>query len=242
MFSPTLSVFTKPWQNVALETLADQIAAWGFQGIELPVRKGFQVEPERAVDALPEAGAVFRKRGLRIFSVATQFDESMIRACAAADVSILRIMLPIDVSLGYRASVDRFRRTADSLTALLRETGVVAGVQNHAGNFVGSAVGLMEAIAPLDPAHFQAVLDLGHTALAGEPEPIALEVAAPRLAMVNLKNAVRRETGRDRAGASTWAVQSSGGVCSVWWSMTCTLGWATMPRTLLSDWVSTSST
>ncbi|MEZ5277340.1 MAG: sugar phosphate isomerase/epimerase [Opitutaceae bacterium] len=207
MFSPTLSVFTKPWQRDSLESLADQIAAWGVQGIEFPVRKGFQVEPGNALDRLPEAGAVFRKRGLRIISVATHFDGSMIRSCAAAGVSILRIMLPVDPSLGYRASVDRFQRTADSLTPLLRETGVVVGVQNHAGNFVGSAVGLMEAMAPLDPACFQAVLDLGHTALAGEPEPIALDLAAPRLAMVNLKNAVRRETGRDRTGASTWAVQ-----------------------------------
>lgn len=204
--SPTLTVFTKPWPRDSLESLADQVVSWGFDGVELPVRRGFQVEPGNALEGLPPAQALFRERGLRIVSVAADLNPSAIRACAAADVSILRIMLPIDLRRGYRASIDDFRRTAESMAPLLRETGVVVGVQNHAGNFVGSALGLVDALSPLDPSSFRAVLDLGHTALAGEPEAIALDLATPRLAMVNMKNAIRRETGRDAAGALHWTV------------------------------------
>ena len=40
-----LTVFTKPWKNDSLEALAERVATLGFQGIELPMRDGFQVNP-----------------------------------------------------------------------------------------------------------------------------------------------------------------------------------------------------
>ncbi len=214
---PVLTIFTKPWGTLTLEALADQVASWGFNGIELPVRPGFQVEAQSALEELPKAQRVFSERGLKIVSVAGGLDEATVRACAAAEVPILRVMLRIDVERGYRVSVAEFQQTADSLTPLLRETGVVIGLQNHAGDFVGSAVGLMDALAPLDPACVRAVLDLGHTALAGEPEPIAIDVASPRLAMINLKNAIYRLTGENPDGDKTWArrwINGKGGITS----------------------------
>lgn len=201
---PILTVFTKPWKTIPLEALADQVATWGFHGIELPVRNGFQVEPQNALTDLPAAQRHFEERNLKIMSVAGTLDESTIRACAAADVPILRVMLRINLDRGYRASVQAFQATVDALTPLLQETGVVVGLQNHCGDFVGSAVGLMDALAPLNPACARAVLDLGHTSLAGEPVPIAIDVASPRLAMVNLKNAVYREVVTDDPMVKTW--------------------------------------
>ncbi|RKX35700.1 MAG: sugar phosphate isomerase/epimerase [Verrucomicrobia bacterium] len=222
---PVLTVFTKPWKTLTLEALADQVASWGLHGIELPVRPGFQVEPQDALETLPEAQRVFKDRGLKIVSVAGDLDEAAVRACAAAEVPILRVMLRIDLARGYRVSVAKFQETADSLTPLLRETGVVIGLQNHAGDFVGSAVGLMDVLAPLNPACVRAVLDLGHTALAGEPEPIAIDVASPRLAMVNLKNAIHRVVNEDEDGVKTWKTHwttARGGLTS----------WATAVSTL----------
>ncbi len=46
MKQPPITVFTKPWQKLTLEELADLIKGLGFDGIELPVRPGFQVEPD----------------------------------------------------------------------------------------------------------------------------------------------------------------------------------------------------
>jgi len=205
VIDPVLTVFTKPWKAPPLEALADQVASWGFHGVELPVRAGFQVEPQAALDALPRAQRIFGERDLKIVSVAGNLDEATIRACAAAKVPILRVMLRINIERGYRASVEEFQAAVDNLTPLLLETGMVVGLQNHAGDFVGSAVGLMEALAPLNPACARAVLDLGHTALAGEPEPIAIDVTSPRLAMVNLKNAVYRRTDETPEGVESWA-------------------------------------
>ena len=102
---PVLTVFTKPWGTLTPEALADQVASWGFHGVELPVRPGFQVEPQNALEELPRAQRVLNERGLKIVSVAGGLDETTVRACAQANVPILRVMLRIDVERGYRATV-----------------------------------------------------------------------------------------------------------------------------------------
>ena len=42
----TYSVFTKPWKTQPLREVGEFVAGLGFDGIELPVRPGYQVEPE----------------------------------------------------------------------------------------------------------------------------------------------------------------------------------------------------
>lgn len=203
-FRPPVTVFTKPWKDLGLEALAAHVAALGFDGIELPVRAGFQVEPDTMAEELPRAQAVFRERGLKIESVAGSLDEATIRACGAAGVPLLRVMLRIQPDIGYAGSVAVFQTKVRALSSVLKEVGVVVGLQNHAGDFVGSSVGLMDALAPLDRETASAVLDLGHTALAGEPEPIALDIASSRLCLVNLKNAIQRLDATDASGIKTW--------------------------------------
>lgn len=185
-----VTVFTKPWREPELEELADVVAEMGFDGVELAVRPGYQVDPETALEGLPEAVSIFEKRGLAIESVATELSARMVAACAAAGVPILRTMLPVDPETGYLESVKRFQEQARAMIAEVEKTGVRIGVQNHCGNYVGTAAGLMAALEPL-PESFVAVLDLAHTTLCGEPVRYALEIARPRLAMVNLKNAIR---------------------------------------------------
>ncbi len=54
------SVFTKPWKTMELARLGAFVSGLGFDGIELPVRPGYQVEPETAV-TLPKAARVSRR-------------------------------------------------------------------------------------------------------------------------------------------------------------------------------------
>ena len=43
-----ICVFTKPFNSLSFDTLADRIAECGFDGIEAPIRKGGHVEPAEA--------------------------------------------------------------------------------------------------------------------------------------------------------------------------------------------------
>ena len=48
------SVFTKPWRTLPLARLGEMVSGLGFDGIEFPLRPGYQVEPENVAD-LPRA-------------------------------------------------------------------------------------------------------------------------------------------------------------------------------------------
>lgn len=201
---PPVIVFTKPWQNLAIGELADLISELGFAGVELPVRPGYQVEPDQVGELLGKAVEAFEDRGLMIYSVAGEIDRATALACARAGVPVLRTMLKLDPEKSYRENVDAFRSRCREIGEVLKDSPTTIGLQNHCDDFVSSALGLIHAIDPLPDDQVSAVLDLGHTGLDGEGEEIAIDIAWPRLSLVNLKNSLRRVEGRDERGAAIW--------------------------------------
>ena len=51
--SNKICVFTKPFNSLSFDELADRIAELGFDGIEAPIRVGGHVEPDQVEDRLP---------------------------------------------------------------------------------------------------------------------------------------------------------------------------------------------
>ena len=190
----TFSVFTKPWK-MPLPEVGRLVAELGFSGVELPVRPGYQVEPEHVRRDLPVAARQLAAFGLRITSVATMPTEAAIATCAELGIPLIRVMAPIDAD-GYLASVSRARREYDALLPLLRTHNVRLGVQNHSGRYVSNALGLRHLIGDYDPRLIGAVWDAAHNALNGEEPELALDIIWSHLCLVNLKNAFwRRATG-----------------------------------------------
>ena len=201
---PPIIVFTKPWQHLEIGELADLVSELGFAGVELPVRPGYQVEPDQVGELLGKAVEAFEDRGLMIYSVAGDLDRPTALACARAGVPVLRTMLKLDPEKSYRENVDAFRSRCREIGEVLKDSPTTIGLQNHCDAFVSSAMGLIHAIDPLPADQVSAVLDLGHTGLDGEGEEIAIDIAWPRLSLVNLKNALRQVEGRDERGAAIW--------------------------------------
>ena len=183
----TFSVFTKPWK-MPIETLGPFVAGLGFDGIELPVRPGYPVEPED-VARLPQAVKKLGESGVKVCSIAGPTDEKTIAACSEAGVPIIRIMVGIGPE-GYLASVARTRREFDKLLPVLEKYQVKIGVQNHSGAFVVNAMGLHHLLDGFDPHLIAGVWDAAHNALRGEEPELGLDIVWPHLGMVNLKNAI----------------------------------------------------
>ncbi|MFQ5811162.1 MAG: sugar phosphate isomerase/epimerase family protein, partial [Armatimonadota bacterium] len=196
------TVFTKPWKMPTPE-LGKHIKALGFDGIELPVRPGYQVEPENVTKGLPECARQLADFGIKIYSVAGPSDEATIAACAEAGAPIIRVMARVGDE-GYMATEAATQKEYDELVPLLDKHGVQLGVQNHCDKFVGSAIGLLHLIEKYDPKHVAAVWDAAHCALDGEPPELAVDILWSHLCMVNLKNAIWvRKTGPE-AEAVAW--------------------------------------
>ena len=202
------SVFTKPWK-MPLPELGKLVSGLGFDGIELPVRPGYQVEPEHVAD-LPEAAKRLADFGVKILSISGPRDERTIAACAEAGVPINRICVGIGEG-GYLASEARTQKQFDALVPALEKHGVAIGVQNHCARCVTSAIGLRHLIEKYDPKHIGAVWDPAHCALDGEDPELAADILWSHLCMVNLKNAYWvRKTGTE-AETVEWSIHWTSG-------------------------------
>ncbi|WP_421723084.1 sugar phosphate isomerase/epimerase family protein [Bauldia sp.] len=192
MARPKITVFTKPWTE-PIGPLADKLADLSFDGVELAVRPGYQVEPENVARDLPGAVRTLEAAGLATPSIASGYDEATIAACGEAGVGIIRICAPIDMGKGYLASVDAYRRSFDAVLPSLERHNVAIGVQNHYGTHVGSAVGLLHMLQGYDPRQVCAVLDMAHCAVDGEPVEMAVDIVKDRInGLVNFKSAFNR--------------------------------------------------
>lgn len=144
-----LSVFTKPWKDMELGALGEMVKGLGFDGIELPVRSGYQVEPENVQRDLPRAARELAASGVKIYSVAGPTDEATMAACAEAGVAVIRICAGIDED-GYMATEARLQRHYDEMVPALEKYGVTLGIQNHCDRCVANAMGLRHLIEKYD--------------------------------------------------------------------------------------------
>jgi len=203
------TVFTKPWK-VPTPELGKLVSDLGFDGIELPVRPEYQVEPENVAKGLPEMAKQLADFGVKIYSVAGPNDETMIAACAEAGVPIIRVMVSVKDE-GYLAAVENAQREYDTLMPLLEKHGVQLGVQNHCNNFVGSAIGLRHLMEKYDPKYVGAVWDAAHCAFDGELPKLAIDIVWSHLSMVNLKNGIWKRTNGPEAEVAAWTTYWTSG-------------------------------
>ncbi len=196
------SVFTKPWK-MPVHELGAFVNRLGFDGIEFPVRPGYQVEPENVLRDLPKAARILADHGVRIFSVAGPTDLPTIEACAKAGVPIIRTMARVPES-DYTETVKRLQAAYEALVPALADHGVTIGVQNHCGRFVPDALGLKMLLEPFDPHQVAAVWDAAHEALQGGEPDHALDIIWPKLCMVNLKNGFWQRTTGPEAAVAGW--------------------------------------
>jgi len=205
----SFSVFTKPWK-MPLSELGPFVHGLGFDGIELPVRPGYQVLPENVGRDLPKAVRELAAHGVKIYSVAGPADEPTIAACAEAGVPVIRIMANIGPE-SYLASEAATQRWLDSLVPLLDRYGVTIGIQNHCDRFVANASGLRRLIEKYDRKHVAAVWDAAHNALQGEDIDLAIDLVWDHLCMVNLKNAFWQRCNGPEAEVAQWKVYWTSG-------------------------------
>lgn len=199
----TFTVFTKPWKT-PLPQLGAFVQKLGFNGIELPVRPGYQVSPESMSTTLPEAVRILADYNLTINSIAGPTNEVMIALCAELKIPIIRVCLDIPKETSYIAYEEQQRREFDALVPLLDKYGVTLGIQNHNGRYIANAMGIRHLIEKYDRKHIAAVLDPAHCALNGEIPELALDIVWSHLCMVNLKNALWQRTNGPEASVAAY--------------------------------------
>ncbi len=209
-----LALFVKPWKALALPELAAHVRSLGFDLIELPVRPEFPVQPESIETDLPAAVKTLADQGLRVLNVTAANsldDERLYSACAEAGVGMNRVMF-WQRDLDYWAAEADARRQLDAALPLCERYGLQIGIQNHSGRFVPvNEMGMYHLVKDYDPRYVAAVWDPAHNALEGMDSDAALDILAPHLCVVNLKNSFWRRVSGPEAAAAEWKIYWTSG-------------------------------
>jgi sugar phosphate isomerase/epimerase len=196
-FAGPLCFFTKPLPALDVRTLSRRLAPLGFDGLDLTVRKGGHVLPERAREDLPRAVDAAREEGLSVPMITT--------ALTSADDPTARPVLETAARLGIpcfkagyylyetkdvRARVEQAGRDFAGLVALAAACGIKAGFHNHSA-YVGAALwDAARFLEPLDARQVGYYFDPRHAFAEGGAGAwkSAAALAAPRLAMIAAKD------------------------------------------------------
>lgn len=197
------SVFTKPWKTLTVAELGEFVSGLGFDGIEFPLRPGFQVEPDNVEKGLPQLAKQLSGYGVKITSVASVTEERVFAGCAEAGVPVIRIMPEIKGG-SYMASEKRIQEELEQILPLCKKYSVKVGIQHHFGRYISNSMEMLHLIEKFNPKHIGAVWDAAHSGLAGEEPEQALDIVWPYLCMVNMKTAFYRRANGPEADEAVW--------------------------------------
>jgi sugar phosphate isomerase/epimerase len=143
-----ICLFTDHLADFDYREVASMLRQVGIAGADLTVRPGGLVKPERVLEDLPKAAAVFKEYGLSISMITT----GITSASDPLTRPILATAAGLGINyykLGYYAYQDldawqaRLKSTQADLARLVglgRQLGIQAGFHNHSGPFVGGSL------------------------------------------------------------------------------------------------------
>jgi len=196
---PTLCLFSKHLPQLNYTQLAHTVKQMGFGGIDLTVRAGGHVLPERVADDLPRAIETIRAAGLTVPMITTGLTSPKDPAARPTLSVAGRLGIPF-FKLGYwnygdttsiESRIAQVRGEVAGLVRIAEEHHIAAGYHNHSGNNVGSAVWDIRAVInDMDPRFIGYYFDPCHaTAEGGEGAwLIDARMALPRLKMTAIKD------------------------------------------------------
>jgi len=221
-------VFTKPWKTCSLEELGALVSDMGFDGVEYPLRDGFQVQPSDSAKGIKHLTSVLGTFGVSVDSIAGGLDvkysyssdnfgnkavglnnEDLFAGCGENGVKIIRICQNLDRNLSFFENLDQIKRMYDAAVPYCEKYGVTVGVQMHCsasyGASISSAAETYILLKDYNPKHIAAVWDAGHNGLAGTEPRFAIDNVWDMMCMVNFKAAYwKLKSQSNQYGEAQW--------------------------------------
>jgi L-ribulose-5-phosphate 3-epimerase len=208
---PQICVFSKHLAKLDYGQLGRAAREMGFDGVDLTVRPGGHVEPERVAVDLPRAVEAIRAQGVEVPLITTAITSADDAATRAILGTAGRLKIPY-YKLGYwhfgtgdpDAEIARVRGEVERLVALGHDCGITAGFHNHSGDYVGYEVrDTREILRGLDARAIGFYFDAAHATIEGGLEgwEIAQRIALKQVKLGAMKDFTWEKT------ASGWDVR-----------------------------------
>ena len=197
----SICVFTKPFNSLTFDELADRIAELGFDGVEAPIRSGGHIEPAAVPDELPLFVEALRKRNLELTVMTSDINdpndpltEKVLKTASELGVRRYRMKyFKYDFNQPILKQLYEWRPRFKDLAAMNRQFGVTALYQNHAGrNYLGAPLwDLRQVLDDIAVNEIGVAYDIRHaTVEAGMSWPVTYHMIRPHIETVYVKDFV----------------------------------------------------
>lgn len=197
---PKLCIFSKHMAQFDWKELGRKAKEMGFDGIDLTVRPKGHVLPERVKEDLPRAVEAIRAAGIDVPMITTDLKSAANPAAAPTFEAARKLGIKL-LKPGYwtytrertvlQTQIE-VRQNFQGLLKLAMQNGVAMGLHNHSGAYVGTGLwAYRDLLQDVDPKWAGYYFDPGHATIEGGLYVwrISLELVAPRLKMVAMKDA-----------------------------------------------------
>jgi len=208
-----LCLFSKHLQWLDYYESAQLMAEAGFDGVDLTVRKGGHVTPERVEEDLPKAVEEIERAGLKVYLMTTNLKnatdanaEATLKTASELGIKQYRMAYyRYDWEKGVAATLPDIQSQFSELADLNRQYGMHGAYQNHAGDWFGAPIwDIWNVLKDLDPQYAGCQYDVRHAvAEGGRSWKLGLDLIAPWVSTTVIKDFhwMQREDGSWRAGS-----------------------------------------
>jgi L-ribulose-5-phosphate 3-epimerase len=172
-----ICAFSKLFQFLDYNQLSEVFAAAGLDGIDLTVRPGGHVEPDRVKTDLPKAVEAAKKNGVQVYMMTSaitdadnKLNQEVLKTAADLGVKYYRTgYLDYDYSKTIPDNMDNARKILEKLALFNEKTGIHGAYQNHHQQpRIGSPVwDLWTILKDIDPEWMSCQYDIWHAVIEG---------------------------------------------------------------------------
>jgi len=193
-----ICVFSKHLQFLDYDEMADTAAEIGFTGVDLTVRPGGHVSPEKATTQLPNAFRAIEKAGLKMPMIATAIDDpgtyeaqAILSTAANLEVKHYRMgYMKYDFDKGINETLDSKKYLIDKFLKMNEFFNITGNYQNHDGINIGAAIwDLWTLFENRKPEYIGCQYDIRHnTVEGGRSWPVDMQLISPFIHTLVLKD------------------------------------------------------
>jgi L-ribulose-5-phosphate 3-epimerase len=208
---PKFCFFSKHLSDLSVPDLASAVIDMGYDAIDLTVRPGGHVLPEKVTDDLPRALDTIRTKGTSVAMITTGLvspteptARPILQAAAKAGIKLVKPGYWKYALKDVRAEISSMAKDVAGLAALAKEYGVELGVHNHTGYIGASIWDLAPHMDTLDAHAVGYYFDPRHAVVEGGGVgwKTATLLVVPRLKMIAVKDFYWEKQG------GTWKIKS----------------------------------
>lgn len=194
-----ISIFSKHLHWLDYAEMAKVAAAMGFDGVDLTVRPGGHVLPEKVEEDLPKAVAAIRQEGLDVYMITTSitnaadpYTERILKTASSLGVRHYRMgYYMYEEKTSVEENLFRIKDQFSKLALLNKKYAISGEYQNHSGGqYFGAPVwDLQNVLKQINSPWIGSQYDINHATVEGANTwPIGLKLLKSHIKSIDIKD------------------------------------------------------